>query len=53
MTSVDGAAELMFAFREGGKDLRHVDSIWTIRNVLDMTPGGRGNEPAFPALSCE
>lgn len=50
---VDGAAELMFTFREGGEDLRHVDSIWPIRNVLDMTPGGRGNEPAFPALSRE
>jgi len=53
VTSVDGAAELMFAFREGGEDLRHVDSIWPIRNVLDMTPAGCGNEPAFPALSCE
>lgn len=50
---MDGAAELLFASREGGEDLRHVDSIWPIRNVLDMTPGERGNEPAFPALSCE
>jgi predicted dithiol-disulfide oxidoreductase (DUF899 family) len=44
------ATELMFAPREEGEDPRHVDSIWPVWNVLDMTPGGRGNDPGFPAL---
>jgi predicted dithiol-disulfide oxidoreductase (DUF899 family) len=44
------ATELMFAPREEGEDARHVDSIWPIWNVLDMTPQGRGTERAFPRL---
>ena len=28
----------------------HVDLIWPIWHVLDMTPGGRGSSPDFPAL---
>ena len=44
------ATELMFAAREEGEDPRHVDSIWPIWNVLDMTPQGRGTEPDFPQL---
>jgi len=36
------ATELMFAPRDEGEDPRHVDSIWPIWNVLDMTPQGRG-----------
>ena len=44
------ATELMFAPREEGEDPRHVDSIWPVWNVLDMTPGGRGDDPDFPAL---
>ncbi|HEV3093185.1 MAG TPA: DUF899 family protein [Solirubrobacteraceae bacterium] len=44
------ASELMFAPRDEGEDPRHVDSIWPIWNVLDMTPGGRGTEPSFPKL---
>jgi predicted dithiol-disulfide oxidoreductase (DUF899 family) len=36
------ATELMFAPREEGMAARHVDSIWPVWNVLDMTPGGRG-----------
>jgi predicted dithiol-disulfide oxidoreductase (DUF899 family) len=44
------ATELMFAPREDGEDPRHVDSIWPIWNVLDMTPGGRGTDPDFPAM---
>jgi predicted dithiol-disulfide oxidoreductase (DUF899 family) len=44
------ASELMFASRDEGEDPRHVDSIWPIWNVLDMTPGGRGNAPDFPGL---
>jgi predicted dithiol-disulfide oxidoreductase (DUF899 family) len=44
------ATELMFASREDGEDPRHVDSIWPIWNVLDLTPGGRGDDPDFPAM---
>jgi len=44
------ASELMYAPREEGLDARHVDSIWPIWNVLDVTPGGRGTESNFPAL---
>jgi predicted dithiol-disulfide oxidoreductase (DUF899 family) len=44
------ATELMFAPREEGEDPRHVDSIWPIWNVLDLTPGGRGSDPDFPAM---
>jgi predicted dithiol-disulfide oxidoreductase (DUF899 family) len=34
-----------------GEDPRHVDSIWPIWSVLDMTPQGRGGESNFPGLS--
>jgi predicted dithiol-disulfide oxidoreductase (DUF899 family) len=44
------ATELMLAPRDEGEDPRHVDSIWPIWNVLDMTPEGRGTERAFPKL---
>lgn len=44
------ATEIMFAPRDEGEDPRHVDSIWPVWNVLDMTPGGRGPERAFPQL---
>ena len=44
------ATELMFAQREEGEDPRHVDSIWPIWNVLDMTPQGRGTDWDFPQL---
>jgi predicted dithiol-disulfide oxidoreductase (DUF899 family) len=44
------ATEIMFAPRDEGEDPRHVDSIWPIWNVLDLTPGGRGTERAFPQL---
>jgi predicted dithiol-disulfide oxidoreductase (DUF899 family) len=47
------ASELMFAPRDAGEEPRHVDSIWPIWNVLDMTPGGRATEPPFPSLSYE
>jgi predicted dithiol-disulfide oxidoreductase (DUF899 family) len=43
------ATELIFAPQEEGEEARHVDLIWPIWNVLDMTPGGRGNDPNFPA----
>ena len=44
------ATELMFAPRDEGEDPRHVDSIWPVWNVLDMTPGGRGTERDFPKI---
>ncbi len=40
----------MYAPRDEGLEARHVDSIWPIWNVLDATPGGRGDDPNFPAL---
>jgi predicted dithiol-disulfide oxidoreductase (DUF899 family) len=43
-------SELMYAPRDEGLEARHVDSIWPIWNVLDVTPEGRGNESNFPAL---
>ena len=47
------ATELMFAPRDDGEEPRHVDLIWPIWNVLDMTPGGRGSGPDFPAMHYE
>jgi predicted dithiol-disulfide oxidoreductase (DUF899 family) len=44
------ATELMFAPREEGMEPRHVDSIWPLWNVLDMTPEGRGDDPRLPGL---
>jgi predicted dithiol-disulfide oxidoreductase (DUF899 family) len=36
--------ELFPAVREPGQDPRHVDFIWPIWNVLDVTPEGRGTD---------
>ncbi len=47
------ATELMFAPRDEGEEPRHVDSIWPIWSVLDMTPEGRGTGSDFPALNYE
>lgn len=44
------ATELMFAPRDEGLEARHVDSIWPIWNVLDMTPEGRSTGKDFPKL---
>jgi predicted dithiol-disulfide oxidoreductase (DUF899 family) len=44
------ATELMFAPREEGIEARHVDSIWPIWNVLDMTPQGRSGVSELPLL---
>jgi predicted dithiol-disulfide oxidoreductase (DUF899 family) len=44
------ATELMFGPREEGEDPRHVDSIWPIWNVLDMTPDGRATGWDFPLM---
>jgi predicted dithiol-disulfide oxidoreductase (DUF899 family) len=45
--------ELMYAPREEGMEPRHVDSIWPIWNVLDLTPHGRGTGVNFPSLRYE
>jgi predicted dithiol-disulfide oxidoreductase (DUF899 family) len=47
------ATELMFAPRDEGEDPRHVDLIWPIWHVLDMTPGGRGSGDDLPAMQYE
>jgi predicted dithiol-disulfide oxidoreductase (DUF899 family) len=44
------ATELMFAPRDEGVESRHVDSIWPIWSVLDVTPEGRGDGSDFPKL---
>jgi predicted dithiol-disulfide oxidoreductase (DUF899 family) len=36
------STELFFAPGDEGQGARHVDSIWPVWNVLDMTPEGRG-----------
>lgn len=35
------ATELLFTKTEPGQDFRHVDSIWPIWNLFDLTPEGR------------
>ncbi len=44
------ATELFFAKTEPGQNPRHVDSIWPLWNLFDLTPEGRG-EDWFPRLS--
>ncbi len=44
------STELMFAPREARLEARHVDLIWPVWNVLDMTPAGRGTGENFPGL---
>jgi predicted dithiol-disulfide oxidoreductase (DUF899 family) len=36
------ASEMFFAAADRGQDKRHVDLIWPVWNLLDMTPEGRG-----------
>jgi predicted dithiol-disulfide oxidoreductase (DUF899 family) len=38
------ATELLFAPREPEQEPRHVDLIWPLWNMLDLTPGGRGKD---------
>ena len=45
------ASELMYAPRDDGMEARHVDSVWPIWNVLDVTPEGRTNQSNFPSLN--
>jgi predicted dithiol-disulfide oxidoreductase (DUF899 family) len=42
--------ELMFAPSDPGQDMRHVDMIWPLWNLFDVTPEGRG-EKWNPKLS--
>ncbi|HEX7964898.1 MAG TPA: DUF899 family protein [Gammaproteobacteria bacterium] len=37
-------SELMFAKAEKGQNFRHVDLIWPLWNLLDLTPEGRGRD---------
>lgn len=41
-------SELLFR-RFAGGDMRHVDALWPLWNVLDLTPEGRG-ESWYPSL---
>jgi predicted dithiol-disulfide oxidoreductase (DUF899 family) len=43
-------SEMAFGPSIEGGNMRHVDLIWPLWNVLDMTPGGRGGD-WFPELS--
>lgn len=36
-------SELAYAPTDPGQDPRHIDLIWPLCSVLDMTPGGRGD----------
>lgn len=36
------SAEALFVEPEPGQDPRHVDSVWALWNLLDLTPEGRG-----------
>jgi predicted dithiol-disulfide oxidoreductase (DUF899 family) len=45
------ATELLYAPWDADQEPRHLDSIWPLWHVLDMTPDGRGTESNFPRLS--
>ena len=47
------ATELMLAPPDEAEEPRHVDLIWPIWSVLDMTPEGRGTDSDFPKLHYE
>jgi predicted dithiol-disulfide oxidoreductase (DUF899 family) len=36
--------EMLFAPTEAGQSPRHIDSMWPLWNVLDLTPQGRGED---------
>ncbi len=38
------STELLYAPTEDGQEPRHVDSLWPIWNMFDLTPEGRGND---------
>ena len=37
-------SELLFAPADRGQDRRHVDMIWPLWNLFDVTPEGRGTD---------
>ncbi len=43
-------SELLFAPTDEGEDSRHIDMIWPLWNLFDMTPEGRG-EDWYPKLN--
>jgi predicted dithiol-disulfide oxidoreductase (DUF899 family) len=43
-------SELMFAPSEPGQNARHVDAIWPLWNLFDLTPEGRGTD-WYPKLA--
>ena len=45
-------SELLYAASDDGCDSRHIDLLWPLWNVLDLTPDGRGSD-GYPALSYE
>ncbi len=40
-------SEMLFGKDEEGQDARHIDSLWPIWNLLDLTPAGRAGEWAL------
>lgn len=38
------SSELSFSQSEPGQDTRHIDLMWPLWNVLDLTPNGRGTD---------
>jgi predicted dithiol-disulfide oxidoreductase (DUF899 family) len=42
-------SEMLYAKSPRGEDTRHIDAMWPLWNVLDLTPGGRGKS-WYPAL---
>jgi predicted dithiol-disulfide oxidoreductase (DUF899 family) len=45
------SSELLYEASDTGQESRHVDMIWPLWNLLDVTPGGRGT--FHPKLSYE
>ena len=43
------ASEMLFAPSGEGQDPRHVDALWPVWNLFDLTPEGRGKD-WYPAL---
>ena len=42
--------ELLYALPENGQDQRHIDMLWPLWNLLDLTPEGRGAD-WYPRLT--
>lgn len=43
-------SEMLYALGDKGQDMRHVDMIWPLWNLFDVTPEGRGKD-WYPRLS--